>query len=177
VTDTVCLFRGINVGGAHIVPMKELRALLEELGCEEVRTYIQSGNAVFRHRSGPKPLAKKIRAAVARAFGFEPGVLVLSAAELARVAEENPFPEAAAEPKSLHLSFLTERPKEPDLKLLEELRADDEAYHLSDSVFYLHAPSGIARSKLAGRVERALGVSATSRNWRTVTKLLELVEG
>lgn len=173
----IALFRGINVGGAHILPMKELRALLEELGCEDVRTYIQSGNAVFRHRGAPKPLAKKIRAAVADAHGFEPQVLLMSAADLARAAEENPFPDAEAEPKTLHLSFLAERAKAPDLDLVEELRATDEAYHLTDTVFYLHAPSGIARSKLAAKVERALGVAATSRNWRTVTKLIELAEG
>lgn len=170
----IALFRGINVGGAHIIPMKELRSLLEGLGCQDVRTYIQSGNAVFRHRSSPSALSKKIRAAIDDAFGFDPPVLLMSRADLERAAANNPFPEGEADPKTLHLAFLTKAAKRPDLELLETLRANDERCELEGSVFYLHAPSGIARSKLAAKIDRALGVDTTSRNWRTVQKVLEL---
>ncbi|HEX9792607.1 MAG TPA: DUF1697 domain-containing protein [Planctomycetota bacterium] len=170
----IALFRGINVGSAHILPMKELVALLEELGCVGVKTNIQSGNAVFRHRAAAPGLAKKIRAAVGAAKGFEPAVLLLTQERIARAAAANPFPEGEEDPSKLHLSFLAARPQQPDLATLEGLRANGERFALKDDVFYLYAPEGIGRSKLAAKVEKALGVPATARNWRTVQKVLEL---
>ena len=172
----IALFRGINVGGHHILPMQKLVALLEELGCTDVATYIQSGNAVFRHRAGPASLSKKIRAAVGEHHDFEPEVLLLTHEELARAANGNPFSDAETDPKTLHIFFLASVPRRPDLKAIEGLRAVDERCKLSKAVFYLHAPNGIARSKLAARVDRALGVAATARNWRTVQKILELAQ-
>ncbi len=170
------LFRGINVGGTGILPMKELVVLLDELGCTGVRTYIQSGNAVFRHRAAAPGLTRKIRAAVKSARGFEPEVLLLAPDHIARAAASNPFPEGEDDPSKLHLSFLAAKPKHPDLELLEELRSGSERFALKKDVFYLHAPDGIGRSKLAAKVEKALGVPATGRNWRTVQKILELAK-
>jgi uncharacterized protein (DUF1697 family) len=172
----IALFRGINVGGTGLLPMKELVALLEELGCTDVRTYIQSGNAVFRHRAAAPGLAKKIRAAVGAAKGFEPAVLLLTHDHVARAAESNPFPEAEDDPAKLHLLFLAAAPKQPDLEKIEELRSGRERFALEQEVFYLHAPDGIGRSKLAARVEKILGVPATGRNWRTVQKVLSLAQ-
>jgi uncharacterized protein (DUF1697 family) len=172
----VALFRGINVGGTGRLPMKELVALLGELGCTDVRTYIQSGNAVFRHRAAAPGLAKRMRAAIGAAKGFEPAVLLLTRERLARAVASNPFPEAEADPAQLHVSFLAAEPERPDLAALRALAAHDERFELLGDVFYLHAPSGVGSSKLAAKVERALGVAATSRNWRTVTKVLALAE-
>lgn len=154
--------------------MKDLVRILEELGCTHVKTYIQSGNAVFRHRALAPGLTKKIRAAVAAAKKFEPAVLLLTHEQLERAAKANPFREGEDDPSKLHLNFLTTKPKKPDLELLEGLRAKAERFELKQSVFYLHAPDGIGRSKLAAKVEKALGVPVTGRNWRTVQKLLEL---
>ncbi len=170
----IALFRGINVGGTGILPMKELVALLEKLGCSAVRTYIQSGNAVFRHRAAAPGLARKIRAAVGAAKGFEPTVLLLTHDCIARAAASNPFPAGEEDPAKLHLYFLAAKPKQPDLELLERLRSSRERFALEQDVFYLHAPDGIGRSKMAAKVEKALGVPATARNWRTVQKVLEL---
>ncbi len=170
----IALFRGINVGGTRIIPMKELVALLEELGCTGVRTYIQSGNAVFRHRASAPGLAKRIRAAVGAAKGFEPEVLLLTPDRFARAAASNPFPEGEEDPAKLHLYFLAAEPKRPDLRMLEGLCSGGERFELQKDVFYLHAPNGIGRSKMAARVEKALGVATTARNWRTVQKILEL---
>ena len=170
----IALFRGINVGGTGILPMKELVVLLEELGCTGVKTYIQSGNAVFRHRAAAPGLTRKIRAAVHSARGFEPEVLLLTPDHIARAAASNPFPEGEEDPSRLHLSFLAARPKQPDLALLEGLRSGRERFALKKDIFYMHAPDGIGRSKLAAKVEKALGVPATGRNWRTVQKVLEL---
>jgi len=101
-------------------------------------------------------------------------VLLLTPRRLARAASANPFPEAERDPAKLGLYFLAEQPRRPDLELLEGLRSGAERFALKRDVFYLHAPNGIGRSKLAAKVEKALGVAATARNWRTVAKLLEL---
>lgn len=171
----IALFRGINVGGRNLLPMRELVAQLESLGLQDVSTYIQSGNVVFRsEESDSSSLSERIQAAIAASHGFAPHVLLLSLNELEEAAASNPFPEAEVDPRTLHLFFLASEPTDPDTESLEASRADDERYGLIGSTFYLHAPSGIGRSKLAQRVERSLGVAATGRNWRTVVKVLEI---
>ena len=176
-TTYIALFRGINVGGSNLIPMKQLKEVLEEHGCVDVQTYIQSGNVIFRSgMSDAARLAKRLTAAVSKSHGFEPRVLVLTRDELASAAAGNPFREADENPKSLHLFFLAERPKKPDLKSLEALKAKTERFHLKGSIFYLHTPDGFGVSKLAQRAERLLGVDATARNWRTVTTLLDMAK-
>jgi uncharacterized protein (DUF1697 family) len=173
----VALFRGINVGGNHMLPMKELKALLERHGCADVQTYIQSGNAIFRSANADnEALASRLTAAVLKSHGFEPRVLLLSCNELEKAVAGNPFPQAAANPKSLHLFFLADVPRKPDLKALESLKAPTEQFALKGRVFYLYTPSGFGPSKVAERVERVLGVAATARNWRTVTTLLGMAK-
>ncbi len=171
----IALFRGINVGGSNILPMKELVALLQSLGCENVRTYIQSGNAVFRHAEhSPPRLSASIRAALRDSHGFAPDVLILTADRLERAVASNPFPDAETEPSKLHLFFLAAVPDNPDIDSLEKMRAESERFVLRGDVAYLHAPDGIGRSRLAARLEKALGVSGTGRNWRSVCKILEM---
>ena len=171
----IALFRGINVGGKNLLPMKDLVRILEGLGLRDVRTYIQSGNVVFAAGTDIGPgLAAAIGAAVETAFGFMPAVLLLTLPELEAAIAENPFPEAVTDPKTLHVNFLAAAPGAPDLDGLEALRTDSERFDLTDRRFYLHAPDGIGRSKLAARAERLLGVPMTGRNWRTVCKLREL---
>jgi uncharacterized protein (DUF1697 family) len=154
--------------------MKDLTALLEAQGFAAVRTYIQSGNVVFRSAGSGAVLTERMRAAVAGRFGFRPQLVLLQAAQLARAAAANPFPEAQAQPGYLHLWFLQEKPAAAGLASLETLAAATERLALRGSVLYLHAPEGIGNSKLAARAESCLGVSGTARNWRTVTALLEL---
>ncbi len=169
------LFRGINVGGRNILPMKMLIAMLESLGCQNVRTYIQSGNAVFRHEEhNGSLLSRKIAAAVHESHGFEPHVILLTADTLRRAMASNPFPDAETDPSKLHLFFLASVPENPDLDVLESLRVKGERFAVKGDVAYLHAPDGIGRSKLAARIERALGVAGTGRNWRSVCKILEM---
>jgi uncharacterized protein (DUF1697 family) len=173
----IALLRGINLAGRNRLSMKDLARLLETNGCAGVRTYIQSGNAVFCGPSAdPARLANRITAAIGKAHGFEPLVLLLTRAELERAAARNPFPEAHENPTSLHLFFLTSKPATPNLAGMEPLQTNGERFVLDDRVFYLHTPNGFGISKLAERAERLLGVSATARNWRTVTTLLEMVK-
>jgi uncharacterized protein (DUF1697 family) len=170
----IALLRGVNVGGNNPLPMKSLLALLTRLGMEDARTYIQSGNVVFRSRAGTAPaLAKAIAQAISQEHGFAPKVLVLRAADLERTVAENPYPAAAADPRRHHVYFLSEAPRAPDLAALEALRVG-ETFALAGARFYLHTPDGLGNSRLAARVEKALGVDATARNWITVTALQEM---
>jgi uncharacterized protein (DUF1697 family) len=173
----IALFRGINVGGKNVLPMKELAALLEDLGAQGAQTYIQSGNAVFRSKEGDAArLSSRISAEIKKRRGFEPHVLLLERADLERAVQANPFPEAEADPAALHVGFLAAIPERPDLGKLEGLKKDRERFHLAGQVFYLHAPEGVGRSKLAASAEKLLGVPMTDRNWRTVCKLWEMAQ-
>jgi len=171
----IALFRGINVGGHNRLPMKELKVLMTDLGFADVRTYIQSGNVVFEsNETDPVALGERIADAVERSQGFSTWVLVLSRGDFLAAVAANPFPDAVAEPKTLHLSFLA-GPAAPNLEAMDAAKADDEAYVITDHTLYFHAPRGIGRSKLATKMERLLGVETTARNWRTVVSIAELV--
>jgi uncharacterized protein (DUF1697 family) len=173
----IALFRGINVGGKNALPMKELVAVLEDLGARNVRTYVQSGNAVFVSKDQDASLlSRKIRVEIKRRRGFEPFVLLLGLEDIERVIRGNPFPEAETDPKTLHVGFLATSPESPDLQTLERLKSDTERFALLDRAFYLHAPEGVGRSKLAANSERLLGVPLTDRNWRTVCKIREMAK-
>lgn len=166
----LALLRGINVGGKAILRMKELAELFNELGCEEVCTYIQSGNVIFR--AAPKTvkgLAERVAKTIAERHDVEPQTLILTAQQLQEVIDECPFESEAG--NQLHFSFLFSKPRKPDLETLRSLQADDEQFQLGKRAFYLLAPSGIGRSKLAAKVEACLGVPTTSRNANTINKL------
>lgn len=174
----IALFRGINVGGKHVLPMKELVASLEDVGCSRVRTYIQSGNAVFESKERDAPrLSGKICARIKERRGFDPFVLLIDLETFERAIAANPFPEGETDPKTLHISFLISKPTSPAMKALEALKKETERFHLAEDIFYLHAPEGIGRSKLAASVEKLLGVPMTDRNWRTVCAVRDLARG
>ncbi len=173
----IALFRGINVGGNNSLPMKELVSLLEDIGARNVKTYIQSGNAVFQSDENDlSQLSQKITSEIMKQYNFETYVLILELNTLIRAIEENPFPEAETDPSCLHLGFLASKPINADMEKLQNIRKESERFHLSDNVFYLHAPEGVGRSKLAADAEKLLGVPKTDRNWRTVCKIRDLAE-
>src|SRR5215472_756613 len=123
--------------------MKELAAIFERGGFESVRTYIQSGNVVFESaRGSARTLAGKIGELILKKSGFRPHVIVLTVAELARAVRGNPFPQADADHKSLHLFFLSKRPRRPDLGSLARLKRGREAFELKGALFYLYTPNG-----------------------------------
>ena len=171
----IALLRGINVGGNNKLPMRELVPLLEGLGLQNVKTYIQSGNVVFQSEdSDPTQLSQSITGAIRQSHGFGPYTLILDRQALQAAMTANPFPEGEAEPKSLHLFFLDARPKDFDAGALDRLKAANERYQLIDQVFYLHAPDGIGRSKLAENAGKGWGVNITARNWRTVSEVMAM---
>ena len=173
-TVWVLMLRGVNVGGAGRLPMAAFRDMLRGLGLADVQTYIQSGNAVFRSDLPAAELEAAIGAGIEASFGFRPALFLREARQLAAALAENPFPEAAETPKSLHLFFLATAAPGADLAALAALAAPSEAFHLSDTVFYLHAPEGIGRSALAERLPRHLKVPMTARNLRTVAALADM---
>jgi uncharacterized protein (DUF1697 family) len=175
-TETyIALLRGVNVGGKNKLPMQQLAAIFAAAEAEQVKSYIQSGNVVFRYRPAAiHSLPDYVAAQIKQQFGFAPSVLILSLADLLAAMQNNPFPEAESTPAALHLGFLSAIPQQPDLEKMAKLKTDSEQFQLIGRVFYLRAPEGIGRSKLAAGSEKLLGVSMTVRNWNTVGKLKEL---
>lgn len=172
----VALFRGVNVSGKNSMPMLELRRMLESLGASSVKTYLQSGNAVLTHTDrSPSHLKDRIESAVLSHFGFQSSLLLLSPKELLEAIATSPFAKEAEDPKSVHLCILTGAPRSPDLAALSRLQSETERYFLRGRYFYLHAPDGVGRSRLAKGYEKSLGVTATARNWRTIAALGDLV--
>ncbi|MFD9354135.1 DUF1697 domain-containing protein [Streptomyces sp. NPDC060031] len=172
------LLRGINVGGHKKVPMAELRSVLEGLGHGDVQTYLQSGNAVFSAaQKDPKDLARELEAAIEAHFGFRVACLVVDGDHLRAVADACPFPAAELEGRQLHATFFSEQPAADRFAALAAADFLPEEFRLGDRVLYLFAPQGLGRSKLAEALARPAvvkGIDATTRNWNTVAKLVEL---
>lgn len=169
----IALLRGINVVGRRQLLMKDLAAIFVRGGFHSVRTYIQSGNVIFESaRGSARTLATQIGTLIEKKSGFRPHVIVLAVRELAEAVRGNPFPQAHADHKSLHLFFLSGRPARPDLESLARLKVGREAFALKGAVFYLFTPHGFPQCALHDKVERFLGVHATARNWRTANQLL-----
>lgn len=171
----ISLLRGINVGGKNVLPMKELRSLLDELGYKNVQTYIQSGNCIFDSRkTNSQKISQDIAGGIANRFGFEPSVITVSTKQLANAIQHNPYDPQKNEAKTIHFFFLSEASDSTACEALQKIKRDSEACVLTKEIFYLLAPEGIARSALAARAEKIIGVSATARNYRTVQKIQEL---
>ncbi|MCA9104136.1 MAG: DUF1697 domain-containing protein [Planctomycetales bacterium] len=172
----LALLRGVNVGGRNLVSMKALAASLEVAGFQAIQTYLQSGNVIIdspiRSRSR---LADCLCEVIHEGFGFRPSVFMMTKHELAGALAANPFMEAVREPKSLHFVFLDSALKTFDRDGLEQLATATERFELIGRVFYLYAPDGIGRSKLAAGVERKLGVATTARNYNTCRKLATML--
>lgn len=174
----VAMLRGINVSGHKPVKMEALRASFERLGCDAVRTYVQSGNVVFTTTAAPgTALVRKIEAQLARDFGFAVPVMLRTARELSRVVDRNPFLKRTSIDRSrLHVTFLAEPPARKALAdLLQLSSTPPDEFELTGREVYLLCPNGYGRTKLSNTAfERLLGVNATTRNWKTVTTLLAM---
>lgn len=171
----IALFRGINVGGHNILPMADLVAELQSLNLRSVRTYIQSGNAVFESSArSAGSIGKRVAKRIEETHGFRPQVLLLKDTELADVIAKNPYSDSKLDPKTVHFFFMDDLPIDPNIDDIEDAKAASESFTIMGRVFYLHAPDGIGRSKLAAKAERLLGVPTTARNRRTVRKLFDM---
>jgi uncharacterized protein (DUF1697 family) len=153
--------------------MAQLRSIYEGLGCEDVETYLQSGNVVFRRRRAPAHVHTEAEAAIRDELGIGIRVLGRTHDQLARTVAADPFPDA--DPSRRLVMFLSKAPAPDVARALGDLTAGADRAILIGKEFHLHCPGGIGQTKLTGSLsDRRLGVTATGRNWRTVTRLLEL---
>jgi len=173
----IAMLRGINVSGQKLIQMERLRASLEALGLREVRTYIQSGNVVFKAaKQSTESLAKKIAAKILSEFGFPVPVLIRTVNEMAAVVQGNPFlKKSTGDESKLHVTFLSDNAPSVAEKVLAVLAAKSERFQVCDREIYLCFPDGYGNTKLSNSViEKKLSVQATTRNWKTVNVLLAM---
>ncbi len=171
----VALLRGINVGGHHKLPMADLRRVLGQAGCTEVTTYIQSGNAVFDVPTA-KGLEQNLAGALEREFGFAVPVVMRSAKQFAPVVASQPFDLSATDPKWIHVMFLSRKPSKAQVAKLDPARSPADEFEVHGAEIYVRFGKGSATSKFTNAyVDQTLGLTSTSRNWRTVLKLQELL--
>ncbi|CAG7646064.1 hypothetical protein PAESOLCIP111_05091 [Paenibacillus solanacearum] len=181
-TIHIALLRGINVGGHNKIKMAELREALGSLGLARVQTYIQSGNILFESDETEETLRERIEQEIDRTFGISLHVILRTAAEMRGIMEKLPFTaaqiseaQASAEGECLHVSMLG---REPVTERVDKLKAFDfqnDQYRIEGRDVYLLFGSSIRNSKLAVQVEK-LGVATTTRNWKTISKLVELAD-
>lgn len=171
------LLRAINLGSRNKIGMPALTALIEACGVRDVTSYVQSGNVIGRAgRSTPAKLESAIAGRIADDLGLDITVLVRTAAQLDAIAAGNPFLTTGAEPGHLHVTFLATKPPADQVKALAARSFPPDEFAVVGREVYLHCPDGYGRSKLNNAFfEKQLGVSATTRNWRTVTALVERV--
>lgn len=172
----VALLRGINVGKHKRIAMADLRALVEDLGGAGVKTYVNSGNIVFGHEgTDPAVLEGAIADAIRDRIRHDVPVVIRTGEELAEIVAKNPFPDAAVDHKTLHVTFLARTPDAEAVKALAKAEKGPDDYRVVGKEVYLSYPN-----KLTGAVfmpnglDAALGMVTTSRNWQTVTKLAEM---
>ena len=172
----IALLRGINVGGSHLVPMADLRALLAGLQLRKVQTHLQSGNALFEGPEKDLPqLSAKIAAAIERKFGLPVDVLLRTQADLKAVIAKNPFARRKEiEPAKLVVFFLPHALEKAKHDEIAQLKFGREETRFGKRELYIYFPDGQGRSKLPAALDRILKKTTTARNWNTVTKLLEL---
>ncbi len=168
----IIFLRGVNVGGHKKIRMADLRMLLEKEGFNNVKTYIQSGNVVVEAK-GLEGLSDQISRSIKKQYGFEVPAIAFSAAELAGILDDCPFPEEKKQASYFLLLFAM-----PDKDLagpLQEMECPGEELHVSERCVYLYYALGAGKAKLTSNlIEQKLKVVATARNYRTMMKMLEL---
>jgi uncharacterized protein (DUF1697 family) len=173
----VVFLRGINLGSSRRVTMSQLRQALHEAGYQHVRTLLQSGNVVLTSNADPKSLERDLTRTLREAFGMEIAVVARTRDELAGVIARDPFAGLADDPARYQVSFLSAEPDSPRVRELEGAQVSPERVVVIGREVYAWHPGGVGRSELAGLItDRRLGVGVTARNWRTLTRLLELAD-
>ena len=175
----IALLRGINIGPHKRMKMEKLRASCEGLGFDAVKTYIQSGNLVFRGaKLSSAALSKKLEQCIQNDFGFSADVITRSRDEMKQIIEKNPLlGEKDVDASKLHVVFLSEKPSPAALKKLQELTLPPDRTRSLDREIYFYFPNGVSGSSLwKHSLDKVLSVTATMRNWNTVNKLYEMAQ-
>lgn len=174
-TTYVALLRAVNVAGRNKLPMARLREVCGALGAEEVRTYIQSGNVVFHSPLDAGELRASLEERLAQELGGPVTVILRTEAQLESILRSNPFLADGRPEQELYASFLSAAPESWRVDELDPARGAPDEFRVVGDTIYLHLPTGAGTTKLTNPwFENALGVTATARNWRTVTALVEL---
>ena len=175
----IALLRGINVSGQKIIKMDRLRESLKQLDFAKTQTYIQSGNIIFScEKTDHLILETKISKLILENWDFEVPVIVRELGELIKIKNGNPFlKDVGIDTSKLHVSFLSNTPKKESINGLSNFKSPSEQFIIIEKEMYFYFPNGVGKSKLTNKLlERKLSVTCTSRNWRTVNKLIEIGE-
>ena len=173
------MLRGINIGPHKRMKMDKLKASCEALGFEQVKTYIQSGNIVFKAgKQSPASLSKKLEERIVRDFGFFAPVITRTAVNMEKVIQDNPLlKKPKIDIENLHVTFLSEVPTAETLKKLDGLPQHPDCFNYLKKEIYLHCPNGYGQTKLTNNLfEKQLAVGATTRNWKTVNNLYAMTK-
>ena len=173
----LALLRGINLAGKNRLLMRDLTTMFKQAGCEDVRTYIQSGNVLFEANPAlAEGFADSVAKQIEARFGFRAPMTLRSAEEIRAVIDDNPFVKEGAEEKSLHVVFLRDAPNAQQASQLDPDRSRPDRFAVRGRQIYLHMPNGMGRTKLTNDYfDRGLRTVSTVRNWNTVRKLSELM--
>jgi uncharacterized protein (DUF1697 family) len=178
VNTYICFLRGVNVGGNKLLKMAELKVLFETFKLRDVKTYLQSGNVVFRSAETDRSvLTRRIEDGIRKKSGMEVKIILRTTDELRKVIAANPLPPEDRNPSALLVAFLGGTVADTAKALLTSLKIPSEELHFGKQELYIYFPEGMARSKMASALtEKKLGVNVTARNWNTVNALLTMGE-
>jgi len=173
----ISILRGINVSGQKKIQMTDLKALYEALKFKDVTTYIQSGNVIFKSKSASdQKLAKKIEDAIYERYSFAVPVIIRTVEEMEHSISVNPFlKQSKTDIEKLHITFLAKVPPQGNLESIRDIDYSPDKFIIIEKEVYLYCPNGYGITKLSNNFfEQKLKVKATTRNWKTVNKLVEL---
>ena len=175
-TRYALLLRGVNVGAKNSLPMAELRAMLAALGCSDVQTYVQSGNAVFGTKRGEAAITKAIERALEAYMGRQIATTLRTADRMTAIIDGNPFAKVATNPSYLCVTFLSHAPTDKEIAPLDRRAWTPELFRVAGKEIYTWHPDGQGRSPLAAALGKLpLRGAVTTRNWNTVLKLREML--
>lgn len=173
----IAILRGINVSGKNMIKMPILVKTFESLGLANVKTYVQSGNVIFQSESKiPEDLQKHIYEQIDKDLGTQIPVIVLESKYIIEIQGNNPFAKIKdIDLTKLHVTFLSEKPDGENISKIDAAKYAPDEFIIDSKVIYLYCPGGYGNTKLNNNFfENKLKVNATTRNWNTVNKLVEL---
>ena len=173
----IALLRGINVGRHKRIKMADLIKTFESIGFENVKTYLQSGNIIFEYNTVDEAkIAEEIKAKISEAFEFSVNVIIRTDDELENIVDNNPFVgKNGIALDKLHVTFLADIPDPEIISNLDINKDETERFEVINREVYLYCPNGYGRTKLTNDVfEKKLNTAATTRNWKTTNRLLEM---
>lgn len=181
-TVYIALLRGINVGGKNIIKMNDLKKVFESIGLNEVQTYIQSGNVLFKSNEEKGLLLKKIEHEIERVFGFSVTVILRTSQELEQILKNCPFSEkeileaeSSSKSESLYVAILGNVPLQEKTEKLDAYKNETDGYEIIGKEVFLLFYNSIRNSKLASNLHK-LEVPVTVRNWKTINRLVLLAK-